>query len=134
MSTGNARRLARIDPQRCIGCTRCIDACPFDAIIGAPQRMHTVIDGSCVGCGLCLPPCPVDCIELFVAQPPAALTREEAIEARARRDRRRARLAREAEAPLAPAFDRQAIVAAAMLRAQMQRRGSQRHAGEAAER
>ncbi|MCD6732784.1 MAG: RnfABCDGE type electron transport complex subunit B [Burkholderiaceae bacterium] len=119
MSARNARRIARIDPQRCIGCTRCIDACPFDAIIGAAQRMHTVIDADCIGCELCVAPCPVDCITLDVAQPPAPLDREHAVQARARRARRDARLAREAAEPLAPGIDAQAIVAAALQRSQV---------------
>jgi electron transport complex protein RnfB len=54
----------------CIGCTKCIQACPVDAIVGASKRMHTVIADLCTGCELCLPPCPVDCIELLPA--PAA--------------------------------------------------------------
>ena len=56
--------LAVIDEPRCIGCTLCIQACPVDAIIGAPRQMHTVIAAECTGCKLCLPPCPVDCIDL----------------------------------------------------------------------
>ena len=48
----------------CIGCTKCIQACPVDAIVGASKLMHTVIAELCTGCELCLPPCPVDCIEL----------------------------------------------------------------------
>jgi electron transport complex protein RnfB len=57
-------QVAMIDESVCIGCTRCLDACPVDAIVGAAQQMHTVIGDECNGCGLCLPPCPVDCIDL----------------------------------------------------------------------
>ncbi|MEO5630082.1 MAG: RnfABCDGE type electron transport complex subunit B, partial [Thermomonas sp.] len=49
----------------CIGCTKCIQACPVDAIIGASKHMHVVIEPLCTGCGLCVPPCPVDCIEMI---------------------------------------------------------------------
>ncbi len=56
--------IARINEKECIGCTLCIKACPFDAIIGASKQLHTVIKHYCTGCKLCLPPCPVDCIEL----------------------------------------------------------------------
>ena len=56
--------VALIDERACIGCTLCIQACPVDAIVGASQRMHTVIADECIGCRLCLPPCPVDCISM----------------------------------------------------------------------
>ncbi|TKS54277.1 Rnf electron transport complex subunit RnfB [Luteimonas yindakuii] len=49
----------------CIGCTKCIKACPVDAIIGGAKRMHVVIEPLCTGCELCVPVCPVDCIELL---------------------------------------------------------------------
>ena len=55
---------AVIDEAACIGCTKCIQACPVDAIVGTSKAMHTVIASWCTGCELCLPPCPVDCIEL----------------------------------------------------------------------
>jgi len=55
---------AVIDEAVCIGCRKCLDVCPVDAIIGARKRMHTVIAAECNGCGLCLPPCPVDCIAM----------------------------------------------------------------------
>ncbi len=57
---------ARIDESQCIGCFLCVDACPVDAILGAPRYVHTVIQDSCTGCELCIDPCPVDCIELEV--------------------------------------------------------------------
>ena len=56
-------RVAVVEEARCIGCARCIDACPVDAIVGAQGYMHTVVEEWCIGCDLCLPPCPVDCIE-----------------------------------------------------------------------
>ena len=57
------RRLAVIDELVCIGCTKCLSACPVDAIIGAPKQVHTVVSIECTGCELCIAPCPVDCID-----------------------------------------------------------------------
>jgi electron transport complex protein RnfB len=59
--------VALIEESRCIGCTLCIDACPVDAIVGASQQMHTVVEPWCIGCALCVPPCPVDCIAMVPA-------------------------------------------------------------------
>lgn len=56
--------VAVIIEEQCIGCTKCIQACPVDAILGTAKHMHTVIADECTGCELCLPPCPVDCIDL----------------------------------------------------------------------
>lgn len=58
------RAVAVIDEAVCIGCTKCIQFCPVDAILGAPQVMHSIIADECTGCGLCVAPCPVDCISL----------------------------------------------------------------------
>ena len=57
-----APQVAFVREAECIGCTKCIQACPVDAIVGASKLMHTVIAELCTGCELCLPPCPVDCI------------------------------------------------------------------------
>jgi Na+-translocating ferredoxin:NAD+ oxidoreductase subunit B len=61
--------VAWIDQDACIGCARCLPACPVDAIIGAQRYLHTVLERSCNGCGLCIASCPVDCI---VMRPRAA--------------------------------------------------------------
>jgi electron transport complex protein RnfB len=64
-SRGSApAQIAYIREAECIGCTKCIQACPVDAIIGAAKLMHTVIIDECTGCDLCVAPCPVDCIEM----------------------------------------------------------------------
>jgi electron transport complex protein RnfB len=86
-----APQVAVIDEEICIGCTKCIQACPVDAIVGASRLMHTVIASWCTGCELCIPPCPVDCIALAaVAELPDANL------SRARHDARALRLARDA--------------------------------------
>ncbi|QBF28133.1 electron transport complex subunit RsxB [Pseudomonas tructae] len=58
-------QVAYIREAECIGCTKCIQACPVDAIVGAAKLMHTVISAECTGCDLCVAPCPVDCIDLL---------------------------------------------------------------------
>ncbi|QRN02483.1 RnfABCDGE type electron transport complex subunit B [Legionella sp. MW5194] len=62
--------LARIREAECIGCTKCIQVCPVDAILGSAKRMHAVITHECTGCGLCVDPCPVDCIDLQPLEKP----------------------------------------------------------------
>lgn len=56
---------AFIEEQNCIGCTKCLEVCPVDAIVGAQKYIHTVIQEDCIGCEKCLPVCPVDCIILI---------------------------------------------------------------------
>jgi len=80
---------AAIDENACIGCTKCIAACPVDAIIGAAKLMHTIIRNECTGCGLCIDPCPVDCIDLNVIEQP----QYEPTQARHRFEARKQRLA-----------------------------------------
>jgi electron transport complex protein RnfB len=89
------RRVAYIVAELCIGCTKCIEACPVDAIAGAPKRLHAVIVQASTGCDLCLPPCPVDCIQM-VAPPlgQEGWSRADAQNARARHARRAQRIER----------------------------------------
>jgi Na+-translocating ferredoxin:NAD+ oxidoreductase subunit B len=88
------RMLARIVEADCIGCTKCIQACPVDAIVGAAKLMHTVLADDCTGCELCVPACPVDCIVLE-PMPAAQVDVQHADQARLHFQRREARLARE---------------------------------------
>jgi electron transport complex protein RnfB len=64
------RMKAIIREDECIGCTKCISACPVDAIIGSGKLMHSVLSELCTGCELCIPPCPVDCIDLVADHQP----------------------------------------------------------------
>lgn len=92
---------AEIDAALCIGCWKCIEVCPVDAIVGARRLLHSVIASECTGCELCLPPCPVDCIRLVpVAAAPLAgrwpdYSDEETARARRRFEQRQARAARQ---------------------------------------
>lgn len=102
-------QVAYIREAECIGCTKCIQACPIDAIVGAAKLMHTVLIDECTGCDLCVAPCPVDCIEMHPLPPgtlpvvgglAASLEEQQARaakrdHARQRFERRNARLQRE---------------------------------------
>jgi len=69
--------VVEIVEQDCIGCTKCIQVCPVDAIVGAAKKMHTVIADECTGCDLCIPACPVDCIVVVNAPMPGYIHRLE---------------------------------------------------------
>ncbi len=94
-------KVAFIREAECIGCTRCIQVCPTDAIAGAAKQMHTVIGADCTGCELCVPACPVDCIDMPESTaetgqplwpPPRAIDAERATRARELFEARQARL------------------------------------------
>jgi electron transport complex protein RnfB len=103
------KAVALVVEESCIGCTRCIDACPVDAIVGAQGQMHTVVEDWCIGCELCVPPCPVDCIDMVA--PRGEWTRELKRAAGERGRRRQERLAA-AEVRSHGAAERKAILAA----------------------
>jgi electron transport complex protein RnfB len=116
------RAVALIDEARCIGCARCLSACPVDAIAGAQSLMHTVIAEYCTGCELCLAPCPVDCIAMVA--PPAGhdWSAADARAAKGRFARRKLRAAGAQPAPRqADRAARRATIAAALARAAARR-------------
>ena len=126
----SARQLAVIDEAWCIGCTLCIDACPVDAIVGAPKLMHTVMAEHCTGCELCLPVCPVDCIALqpvsgtltgwaawSEAQAQAARARHGAHQRRAKRSAEEQAQRLAAGSPQAAPDLKRAVAAAALAKA-----------------
>lgn len=115
-------QLAKIREAECIGCTKCIQACPVDAIIGAGKQLHTILASECTGCGLCVAPCPVDCIDMI----PAAHLQYQPEKARQRFQAKQQRKAIKLEAnvmdkpslnTIAPAEDKKAYIQAAILRA-----------------
>ncbi len=138
--TPATRQVARIREAECIGCTKCIQACPVDAIVGAAKLMHTVLEDECTGCDLCIAPCPVDCIDLvdLPSVPDAAERRERSLRARRRYEARNARLAREAAlrraarpvttavpppvvAPASGVADKSKVIAAALARSNLKK-------------
>lgn len=88
------KSVALIDEETCIGCVKCIAACPVDAIVGAAKFMHTVIASACTGCALCLVACPIDCITLHpLATPdsaPSSLYAKQCYEAKLQRKEKEA--------------------------------------------
>ena len=119
------REVAFIDEAVCIGCTKCIQACPVDAIVGASKLMHTVLTDECTGCELCIAPCPVDCIAMAPATVPADAAKYRArYVAHSQRERRR-EAEREAElAARKSSIETCAAVAAALARARAKKAGS----------
>jgi len=110
------RQVAIIRESECIGCTKCIQACPVDAILGSRKQMHTVIIDECISCKLCIPPCPVDCIEMVES----TTDKPDAMAVRSRNQARKIRVGLQTELPAqmsAPISDKQRYIMEAVLRA-----------------
>lgn len=86
------RQLAVIREHECIGCTKCIQVCPTDAILGASRQMHSVIESECSGCELCLPACPVDCIDMVTPAGARPISQAQSAHWRQRHQQRQQRL------------------------------------------
>ncbi len=125
------KRVAFIREDECIGCTKCIQACPVDAILGSAKNMHTVISKECTGCDLCVSPCPVDCIDMLEVSSDENEYEQlqKANVARARFNLRQQRLSQESIAPKSSSLksvsksenlaEKKAFVQAAILRAKL---------------
>jgi Na+-translocating ferredoxin:NAD+ oxidoreductase subunit B len=110
------KAVALVDESRCIGCTRCIEVCPVDAIVGAQGLMHTVVEDWCIGCALCPPACPVDCIDMVA---PRGRWTETLKRAAGRRGlRRKKRMANPAAPPVRSPGERRRILAGILARKQ----------------
>ena len=102
-------RVAVIREIDCVGCAKCLPACPVDAILGAPKFLHTVLTDECIGCGLCVAPCPMDCIEMQESPIPdhSPLKLKRAELAKSRYQRRQKRLIEEESLKLMAPLDEQ---------------------------
>lgn len=48
----------------CIGCTKCVQKCPVDAIPFTPHEKHSIDTELCIKCDACRAVCPVDAIDV----------------------------------------------------------------------
>jgi len=118
--------IASIRENICIGCMKCIEACPVDAIIGSAKQMHTVINDICTGCELCVPACPVDCIEML-SLPTLNTPQKKAALSRLRFQNRQNRLAKSEQNRLPSTVtlkDKKNFIQQALLRAKAKKKKS----------
>ena len=53
----------KIDPAKCVGCTKCTKACPVSAISGTVKQPHVIDQALCTKCGACVEVCPFKAID-----------------------------------------------------------------------
>ncbi len=53
----------KIDPAKCVGCTKCTKACPVNAIAGTVKQPHVIDQDKCIKCGACVEVCPFKAID-----------------------------------------------------------------------
>ncbi len=52
----------------CIGCTKCAQNCPTDAIENRPHQIHSIDMDKCIKCDVCRMVCPVDSVKILSGQ------------------------------------------------------------------
>lgn len=62
-----------VDESKCIGCSACVDVCPFGAIFIHPEKGVAV---KCTVCGRCVEFCPVGCLRVVEPETMAAEKRQ----------------------------------------------------------
>ncbi|MDH5399931.1 MAG: 4Fe-4S binding protein, partial [Cyclobacteriaceae bacterium] len=61
--TGKCQGLIKYSiDDNCIGCTRCVQSCPVDAIPFTPHQVHTINQELCIKCDSCKAVCPEDAV------------------------------------------------------------------------
>ena len=57
-----AKKVMKIDPEKCKGCGKCKRLCPMEAIDGQIRSPHTIDPEKCIKCGACVSGCPFGAI------------------------------------------------------------------------
>ena len=56
------KKVLKIDPALCKGCTKCAKNCPVEAISGQVRNPHVIDTEKCIKCGACVSSCPFGAI------------------------------------------------------------------------
>jgi len=57
-----AKKVLKIDPDKCKGCTKCAKQCPMEAISGTVKKPHVIDTEKCIKCNACVSACPFGAI------------------------------------------------------------------------